>query len=99
MSSPKFRASGLVAADLDRVASLLTTAATGPVTPTNGWIVHRTGLGATELRGGPDRFDVLNGKSETLILDIDHERNIAALQGHWWYRGEYEATRRRMAPG
>jgi len=89
-----FSATAVLAAPVDRVAELLLTAHPGPVGPANGWLLYRSGYpaGPATLRGGPYRFEVVADDARTLYLDVDRDRKTAALQGGWWYRGEYEVA-------
>lgn len=86
-----FDTSAVIAAPPDRVADLLLTAHPGPIGPDNGWLVdHSRYAERASLSGGPDRFDVRSDNGHALTLEVDRERRIAALQGGWWHRGEYE---------
>ena len=40
----------------------------------------------------PDEEKIIADDIRTLYLYVDHDRRTAALQGGWWYRGEYEAA-------
>lgn len=88
-----FLTTAVVAAPPERVADLLLTAHPGPVGRDNGWLVSRSRYAEhASLSGGPDRFDVHSGSGNTLTFEVDRQRKIAAFQGGWWYRGEYEIT-------
>jgi hypothetical protein len=89
-----FTATAVVTAPVDRVTELLLSAHPGPVGPNNGWLLHRSGYpaGPATLGGGPCRFEVVADDVRTLFLDIDRDSKTAALQGGWWYRGEYEVA-------
>ncbi|MFD5224501.1 hypothetical protein ACFWHT_02660 [Microbacterium sp. NPDC058342] len=83
-------------ASADAVRRLLLSVALGQVTSANGWLVgHRFGFEGLSLEGGPVRFAV-RGAPSTIRVDVDDERSMIAMEGGWWYRGEYwvQASRR-----
>lgn len=66
---------------------MLTTVTEGPAGPDNALFLAESGL---RLSGGPRRFDAWAGESHVLYVDVDPERWQIGMQGHWWYRGEFQ---------
>jgi hypothetical protein len=67
----------------DRVAALVLTARPGPIGPGNAWLLQDTdGV----LTGGPRHF-VARLAGHAMKIDVDE--HTFAMQGGWWYRGEY----------
>lgn len=88
-----FRTTVIVAAPPERVADLLFTARPGPVSRENGWLLTHSGYAHRgRLSGGPDRFEVHSDDGRALTFEVDRMRKMAALQGGWWHRGEYEIS-------
>lgn len=81
-----------VAARETDVKRLFLEVAPGRVSATNGWLVgHRFGFEGLFLTGGPRKFAV-QGAGSTITVDVDRETSTIAMQGGWWYRGEYQIT-------
>ncbi|MFG1753831.1 hypothetical protein [Streptosporangium sandarakinum] len=74
----------MVEAPVAEVAGLLLAVRPGPVGPDNLWLLD--GSHAGSLSGGPERF-TLHAPGHTMTVEVS--RNALALQGSWWYRGEY----------
>ncbi|GLZ36313.1 hypothetical protein Lesp02_85000 [Lentzea sp. NBRC 105346] len=82
---PLYVRQGVIEAPYEQVLSLLTTARAGKASQDNAFLLNPKGVpDGVELRGGPTRFGVGHG-----TVDADPERGLFAIQGGWWYRGEY----------
>ncbi|MEU6426297.1 hypothetical protein ABZ860_10365 [Microbispora sp. NPDC046973] len=78
---------GVVEAPVARVSGLLLRVRPGPVGRDNCFPLAEHG---GTLTGGPDRF-VLAAPGYTMTVEVGQD--LLAVQGGWWYRGEY-----RLAP-
>ncbi|GAA4218439.1 hypothetical protein FHR32_004609 [Streptosporangium album] len=84
MKSPLHEVTGVIEAPADRVADLLLAARPGPIGPDNLWLLNGSHQG--NLSGGPERFTA-HFAGHTMTVEV--RKNLLALQGGWWYRGEY----------
>lgn len=66
---------------------ILTTVTAGPASADNAPFLTGAGL---RLTGGPNRFDAWAGGQHVLTVDVDPDRRQVGMQGHWWYRGEFQ---------
>jgi hypothetical protein len=79
-------AEGVIEAPVERVAALLLRVRPGPVGPGNCFLL--ADYGGT-LTGGPERF-TLAAPGHSMTVEVGPGR--LAVQGGWWYRGEYHLT-------
>ena len=63
-------------------------ARSGLATPGNAWLLSDGPYAGATVTGGPDRFQV-RGTPGTGTVEVDREAGTFAVQGGWWYRGEY----------
>jgi hypothetical protein len=82
-----FEITGVIDAPVPAVADLLFRVRPGQVGTDNAVLLAATGSSIT-LTGGPDRF-VAAGAGHRMTVEIDRARPAIAVQGGWWYRGEY----------
>ncbi|WP_202638773.1 hypothetical protein [Bailinhaonella thermotolerans] len=89
MSGTIAEVSGVVAAPVEEVAALLLDVRPGAAGPGNAEVL--AGLGASyTVTGGPDRFTAAGPSRVT--VEVDRAARTVAVQGGWWYRGEYALT-------
>jgi hypothetical protein len=79
---------GVVRAPEADVRRLLLTVQPGPIGPGNAWLLSDGPYAGATVTGGPDRFQV-RGTPGTGTVEVDREAGTFAVQGGWWYRGEY----------
>src|SRR4051812_30171658 len=79
---------GVVRAPEADVRRLLLTVQPGPIGPGNTWLLSDGPYAGATVTGGPDRFQV-RGTPGTGTVEVDREAGTFAVQGGWWYRGEY----------
>jgi hypothetical protein len=80
--------SDVVRAPEAEVRRLLLTVEPGPIGPGNAWLLSDGPYAGATVAGGPDRFQV-RGASGTGTVEVDRDAGTFAVQGGWWYRGEY----------
>ncbi|MBV2364206.1 hypothetical protein ACFPZ0_00370 [Streptomonospora nanhaiensis] len=93
LSPPRRRllaeASATVPAPRDSVADLLLSVRSGPAGPDNGWLlIARGGPENLTLTGGPNTFTA-HAPDHRFTVEVDRAHRTIALQGGWWYRGEF----------
>lgn len=72
---------------------VLTAVTAGPVGAGNAvFLDDPEGGTGFRLTGGPERFDAWSGDQHVLYVDVDVARRLVGVQGHWWYRGEYQVV-------
>ena len=97
-AKPIARAAGIIEAPYAAVAELLLTVHAGPMDDGNLFLLGHhslTGGGTVEAAGdgsgGVERFR-LAYPGGTLAIEVDRAQGTIAVQGGWWYRGEYTVT-------
>ncbi|MDH2429249.1 hypothetical protein [Sphaerisporangium sp. TRM90804] len=83
MRSPLYEVTGVIEAPVGQVAELLAVRP-GPVGPRTLWLLDGSYQGT--VHGGPERFTV---RSEGHTMTVEAREGFVAVQGGWWYRGEY----------
>ncbi|MFF5209831.1 hypothetical protein [Streptosporangium sp. NPDC000396] len=82
-----YEVTGVIEAPVDQVAELLLTVRPGPIGPRNLWLLD--GSHQAVLSGGPERFTAHFGAH---TMTVERGGDFVAMQGGWWYRGEYFVT-------
>ncbi|MGH3319356.1 MAG: hypothetical protein ACRDN9_04095 [Streptosporangiaceae bacterium] len=88
MNDPMLEVSGVVEAPLEDVAEMVLSVGPGRVGSDNAWLLGGGPYAAATLTGGPDRF-IATADGHSVTVEIDRGSRTFALQGGWWYRGEY----------
>ncbi|GAA3000971.1 hypothetical protein [Streptosporangium longisporum] len=87
--APLFEAAGVVGAPPGEVGRLLLTVRPGPVGPDNLWLLTAHG---GVVSGGPERFTLSTPAHAMTVEVTGNGGDTIAVQGGWWYRGEYTVT-------